>query len=118
MNPIENVKNIMKEENGNQISSKKEEMLKGVCEAWYCVASNVMDELYNAMLRRTAYLINAKGDLTIYWLYDVGLHCYCVFIEMYLKYDVVLSLECIWYLFTNDAWLCVDMIYRNTKAWE
>ena len=71
---------------------KKEER-KRVCEAWYSVASNVLEELYNAMPRRIADLIKAKRDATIYRLYDACVHCYCVFIGMYLKYVVVFSLE-------------------------
>ena len=33
---------------------KKEEMWKQVCEAWYSVAPNVLEELYNSMPRRIA----------------------------------------------------------------
>ena len=40
--PTENVWNIMKKEIG-----KKEEMCKPVCEAWYRVATKIMEELYN-----------------------------------------------------------------------
>ena len=41
--PIENVWNIMKKE----IGKKKDEMCKPVCEAWYRVATNILEELYN-----------------------------------------------------------------------
>ena len=47
---------------------KKEKMLKRVCEAWYSVALNVLEEPYNAMPRRIADLIKTKGDATIYRL--------------------------------------------------
>ena len=45
------------------------------------------------MPRRIADLIKAKGDATKYQLYDVGVQCCCVFIEMYLKYVVVFFVE-------------------------
>ena len=94
----------------------KEDMWKRVCEAWYSVALNVLEELYNSMSRRISDLIKAKGGATNYWLYDVGVQvCCCGFIEMYLsntmllcshwnvfniytqayKFVVVLSLKCI-----------------------
>ena len=57
MNPIENVWNIMKKEIGNQMSCKKEEMWKRVCEAWYSVAPHVLKALYNSMQRRIADFI-------------------------------------------------------------
>ena len=50
----------------NQMPCKKEKMWKRVCEAWYSVALNVLEEPYNAMSRRIADLIKAKGDATIY----------------------------------------------------
>ena len=56
----------MKKEIGNQMSCKIEEMWKRVCEVWYSVALNVMEELYNSMPRRIAGLIKAKGDETKY----------------------------------------------------
>ena len=62
---------------------KKEKMWKRVCEAWYSVALSVLEEPHNAMPRRIADLIKAKGDATIYRLYDVA---YTV---------IVFSLECI-----------------------
>ena len=61
----------------------KEKMWKRVCEAWYSVALSVLEEPHNAMPRRIADLITAKGDTTIYRLYDVA---YTV---------IVFSLECI-----------------------
>ena len=70
-------------------------MWKRVCEAWYSVAPNVLEELNNSIPRRIADLIKAKVDATKYLLYDVDVQCYCVFIGMYLKYVVVFSLECI-----------------------
>ena len=74
---------------------KKEEVWKRVCESWYSVAPNVLEELYNAMPRWIANLIKAKRDATIYQLYDAGVHCYCVFIGMYLNYVVpLLTLLC------------------------
>ena len=42
--PIENVWNIMKKEIGKK---KKDEMCKPVFEAWYRVATNILEELYN-----------------------------------------------------------------------
>ena len=57
MNPIEYNYEI-----GNQMPSKKEEMWKRVCEAWYSVALNVLEELYNAISRRIADLIKTKGN--------------------------------------------------------
>ena len=52
MNPIENVCNIIKKVIGNQIRCKREEMWDRVCDAWYSVALNVLEELYNFMPRR------------------------------------------------------------------
>ena len=89
----------MKKEIGNQMPCIKEEMWKWVKEAWYSVAPNFLEELYNSMPRRIADIMIANGAATKYWLYDVGQQVYCcVFIGMYLKYDVVFSLESIWYL--------------------
>ena len=65
MNPIENVWNIMKKEIGNQMPCEIEEMWKRVCEAWYSVELNVMEELYNStMSRKIEDLIEANGDAT------------------------------------------------------
>ena len=47
MNPIENVWNIIKNLIGNQILCKIEEMWKRVCDSWYGVAPNVLEEPYN-----------------------------------------------------------------------
>ena len=63
--------------------AKKEKMWKRVCEAWYNVALSVLEEPHNAMPRQIAEFIKAKGDATIYRLYDVA---YTV---------IVFSLECI-----------------------
>ena len=90
MNTIENVWNIMKR-SVTKCHAKKEEMWKLVCEARYCVAPNVLEELNNSMPRRITFLIIAKGDTKKYWLYDVGLQFCCVFIGMYLKYVVVFN---------------------------
>ena len=54
------------EEIGNQMPCKKEEMWKLVCEAQYCVAPNVLQELNNSMPRRITDLIIAKGDTKKY----------------------------------------------------
>ena len=54
MKPTENVRNIIKEVIGNQIPCKKEVLWDRVCDAWYCVARNVLEELYNSMPRRIA----------------------------------------------------------------
>ena len=45
------------EEIGNQMPCRKEEMWKPMCEAWYSVAPNVLEELNNSMPRRITYLI-------------------------------------------------------------
>ena len=45
---------------------KKEKMWKRVYEAWFSVALNVQEKLYNAMPTQIADLIKAKGDATIY----------------------------------------------------
>ena len=66
MNPIENIWNIMKKEIGNQMPCKIQDMRKRVCEAWYSVAPNVLEELYNSMPRRIADLIEANRDATKY----------------------------------------------------
>ena len=54
------------EEIGNQMPCKKEKMWKRVCEAWYSVAPNVLEELNNSMPRRITDLIKAKGDTKKY----------------------------------------------------
>ena len=57
MNSIENVWIIIKREVGNQLLCLKEEMWKRVCEAWYSVAPNFLEEIYNSMPRRIADLL-------------------------------------------------------------
>ena len=57
MNPLENVKNIMKKDIGNQMLCKKRYLWKEICKAWYSVAPNVLEELNNLMPRRIADLI-------------------------------------------------------------
>ena len=66
MNSIENVWNIMKKEFGYQMSCKTEEMWKRVCEVWYSIALNVLEEINNSIPRRIADLIGANGDATKY----------------------------------------------------
>ena len=66
MNLIENVKNIMKKEIGNQMPCKNEEMWKSACETWYSLALNVLEELKISMPRRIVDLIKAKGDAKKY----------------------------------------------------
>ena len=61
MSPIENVWNIMKKEIGNQKLCKKKDMWKRVCEAWYSVAQNILEELYNSIPRRIAALDKENG---------------------------------------------------------
>ena len=56
----------MKKEIGNQMPCKNGEMWKPVCETWYSLALNVMEELTNLMPRRIADLIKAKGDAKKY----------------------------------------------------
>ena len=56
----------MKKEIDNQMSCKNEEMWKPVCETWYSLAMNVMEELTNSMPRRIADLFKAKGDAKKY----------------------------------------------------
>ena len=53
------------EEIGDQMPCKKE-MWKQVCEAWYNVAPNALEELNNSIPRRIAGLIKVKGDATKY----------------------------------------------------
>ena len=52
MNSIENAWNIMKSDIGSQLPCLKEETWKRVCEAWYSVAPNFLEELENLMPRR------------------------------------------------------------------
>ena len=52
--------NIMNKEIVNQMPCIKEEMWKRVCEAWYSVAANVLEELYDSMPRRIAYRIKHR----------------------------------------------------------
>ena len=54
------------EEIGNQMPCKKEEMWKPVCEAWYSVAPNVLEELNYSIPSRITDLIKAKGDTKKY----------------------------------------------------
>ena len=61
MNPLENNYEI-----DNQMPCKKENIWKRVCEAWYSVALNVLEEPCNVMPKQIADLIKAKGDATIY----------------------------------------------------
>ena len=63
--------------------------MKRVCEAWYSVPQNVIEELNNSMPRRNADLIKAKGAATKYWLYDVGVSMLLCFHWNILKYVVV-----------------------------
>ena len=66
----------------------KEEMSKRVCEAWYSVAPNAVEELYNSKTRKIAnrIILVTKGMCNEYWLYDVGIHVCCrVFIGIYLS---------------------------------
>ena len=60
MNPIENVWNLIKKVIGNQISRKREVMWDRVCDAWYSVAPNVLEELYNSLRRRIVDIHKAK----------------------------------------------------------
>ena len=66
MNPIQNVWNIIKEVIGNPIPCKREVMLDRVCDAWYSVAPNVLEELYNSLPRRITDLYKVKGEATNY----------------------------------------------------
>ena len=69
MNNIENVWNLMKRL-VTECHVKKEEMWKPVwkpvCEVWYSVAPNVLDELNTSMPRSITNLIKAKGDTKKY----------------------------------------------------
>ena len=56
----------MKKEAGNQTQCKNEEMWKPVCETWYSLALNVLEELKNSMQRRIPDLIKGKGDAKKY----------------------------------------------------
>ena len=44
----------MKKDISNQLPYLQEEMWKQVCEAWYSVAPNILEELSNLMPRRIA----------------------------------------------------------------
>ena len=112
LNPIANVLNVMQKEIGNQMPCKKEDMWKQVCEAWYSVAPNVLEELYNSMPRRIADVIKAKEcamkycfircwrtSLLMYFLYWNAVCC-CVFIGMHFIF----------------IYKCCLMIYRNKIA--
>ena len=61
MNTIENVWNILKRL-VTKCPAKNEEIRMSVCEAWYNVALNVLEELNNSMPRRITDLIKGKGD--------------------------------------------------------
>ena len=54
------------EEIDNQMPCRKKEMWRPVCEAWYSVATNVLEELNNPMPRRIKDFIKAKGDTKKY----------------------------------------------------
>ena len=69
---------------GNQISCKRIVMWDRVCDAWYSVAPNVLEELNNSMPRRIANLYKAKKKQQI-----------TEFIMQAYKHAVVFSLECI-----------------------
>ena len=47
----------MKKDIGNHLPCLKEELLKQVCEAWYSVAQNVLEELNSSMPRSIANII-------------------------------------------------------------
>ena len=65
MNPTENVCNIMKKEIGNlMMLCKKKDMSKQVCEAWYSVAPNILEELYNSLPMRIEDLNKENGGAT------------------------------------------------------
>ena len=65
-NPFENVWNIMKKETGNQMLCNKKDMWKRVCEAWYSVAPNILEEHYNSIPRRVADLNKENVGATKY----------------------------------------------------
>ena len=54
------------EQIGNQMPSRKDEMWKPVCEAWYSVAPNVLEKLNNSIPSRITDLIKAKGNTKKY----------------------------------------------------
>ena len=56
----------MKKEIGNRMPCKSEEMWKPVCETWYNLALNVLEELKNSMPMRIEDLIKAKGEAKKY----------------------------------------------------
>ena len=90
-------------------------MWKQVCEAWYSVATNVLETLYNSMPRRIADIIKQKNvqrntDLTMSMYKFVYVFS---FIGMHLQYVAVFSLECILYLY---IYKCCLMISRNKMA--
>ena len=115
MNSVEKDWNIMKKEIGSQMQCLKETW-KWVCESWYSVAPNVLEELNNSMPRRILDHIKQRGlqRILILWCrLTVMFLCFhwnvfkyvVVFHWNVFKYVVVFSLECIWYSYTNVAWL-------------
>ena len=50
----------MKKETGNQLPCLKEDRWMQVCEAWYSVRPNVLEELINLIPSKKKYLIKAK----------------------------------------------------------
>ena len=63
---IASIWNIMQKEIGNQMPCKKEDMWKQECEAWYSVAPNVQEDIFNSKPKRIAGVIKAKECATKY----------------------------------------------------
>ena len=76
----------MKKDIGNQLPCLKEVMWKRVCEGWYSVALNVLEELNNSMPRRIADLMNYANRGATNTDYDVSIQVFsCVFNGMHLS---------------------------------
>ena len=95
---------------GNKMPCKKEDMWKQVCKAWYGVAQNVREELYNLcqgepqiLLKQNSVQRNTYCTMFaykfVYVFSFIFFHC-CVFIGMYLIF----------------IYTCCLMIYRNKTA--
>ena len=54
----------MKNEIGNRMPCLEEEMQRRVCEAWYSVRPNILEELNHSIPSRNENVIKAKGGAT------------------------------------------------------
>ena len=87
----------MKEEIGNQLPCLKEELYRRVCEAWYSVRPNVLEELNNSIQSRNHEdLFKAKeGALNTDFIGSIHIGMLlCCYWNVF-KYAVVFLLELI-----------------------